>query len=489
MGLSNSAIGRVTGIDVTYQNFNLGRALFLPQRLALIGQGSSTVTYSLTPRLINSSGDAGTTYGFGSPIHLAALALFPANNDGIGGIPVTVYPLVDDGAGVPATGSIDLAGTSTEQGTGVVYVGGITSAQFTIPSGTAADDALALIKTAIDSILAQPFLTGTVLAGALPITAKWDGDSGNDISIDVSDLDIAGLTFSTTVMATGAANPDVDDALNMIVNVWETMVLNCMNYSDLTTLGKFQAWGEGRWGNLVKKPAVVAVGSVDNFATRTAITDARKDDKINFLIQSIGSRELPFVIAARGLAKDIMPTANDNPAQNYKGKLTQLQAGIDSVQESYTIRNNAMKLGASTNVLTGSVAELSDIVTFYHPAGEPIPAFRYVVDIVKLQNILFNCELIFASDDWKGAPLLPDGTPTTNPTAKQPKNARTALGNLADSLASSAIIAEPEFTRANLTVDIDSQNPKRLNWKFPVKLSGNTEVISGDILFGFFLSE
>ena len=488
MGLSSSAIARVTGITVENKNFNLGGALFLPQRVAIIGQGSSTVTYSTAPKLINSAADAASAYGFGSPIHLAARALFPSNNDGIGGIPVTVYPLVDDGAGVPAAGSIDLTGTSTEQGTGVVYVGGISTVQFTIPTGTAADDVLALIKTAVDSVLEMPTLTGTVLAGALPLTAKWDGESGNDISIDVSDLDIAGLTFATTPMATGAANPDVDDALNLIVNVWETMILNCMNYDDTTTLDKFQTWGEGRWDPLVKKPALVASGSVANFATRTAITDARKTDRINFLIQSTGSRELPWVIAARGLAKDIAPTANDNPARNYIGKLTLLETGADSVQESYTTRNNAIKLGSSTNIKAGSIAELSDIVTFYHPDGEPIPAYRYVVDVVKLQNVIYNCELIFASDEWKGAPLLPDGTPTTNPTAKQPKNAKTALSNLADSLADNAIIAEPAFTKKNLTAAIDGGNPKRLNWTFPIKLSGNAEVIDGSILFGFFLT-
>jgi hypothetical protein len=193
------------------------------------------------------------------------------------------------------------------------------------------------------------------------------------------------------------------------------------------------------------------------------------------------------VIAARGLAKDIIPTANDNPAQNYKGKLTQLQTGADASQESYTVRNNAIKLGASTNIKTGDVAELADIVTFYHPAGETNPAYRYVCDVVKLQNIVYNCEIIFASDEWKGAPLLPDGTPTTNPTAKQPRDAKTALSNLADSLADKAIISDPDFTKAGITVAIDSMNPKRLNWTFPVKLSGNTEVISGDVYFGFYL--
>ena len=55
--------------------------------------------------------------------------------------------------------------------------------------------------------------------------------------------------------------------------------------------------------------------------TRTAITDERKNDYINFLIPSVGSPELPFVVAAKGLLDDIITTADSNPPQNYKGQL------------------------------------------------------------------------------------------------------------------------------------------------------------------------
>jgi hypothetical protein len=61
--------------------------------------------------------------------------------------------------------------------------------------------------------------------------------------------------------------------------------------------------------------------------------------------------------------------------------------------------------------------------------------------------------------------------------------------NLANSLALFAIIQEPEFTKRNMTVKISSQNPKRIDVKFPCKLSGNMEVTSTDIYFGFYLGE
>ena len=68
-----------------------------------------------------------------------------------------------------------------------------------------------------------------------------------------------------------------------------------------------------------------------------------------------------------------------------------------------------------------------------------------------------------------------------------PGDAITALRNLADSLALNAIISDADFTKANITSAIDGSNPKRLNTTFPVKLSGNVEVNSTDIYFGFYV--
>lgn len=487
MSIDNSFVARVLGINVEFKNSNLGQAVYLPQRLVIIGQGRSDVTYDLDKTLVTSSVEVANKYGFGSPLHLASLQLFPDNNDGIGGIPVTIIPVEDDGSGVAATAAITAVGTATAQAVGRITLGGVKGNQFVIAKDDTADDVATKIKASIDAVLNVPATTGTVATGAVPLTSKWKGESANDITIQIELEEGSGVTIGKTDFANGAVNPDVDPALAKIGDVWETMILNCMNYDDTDTLDKFSTYGEGRWVQTVKKPLVVANGCVDNFATRTAVTDLRKTDRVNFLVQSTGSKELPFVIAARGLAKDIMPTANNKPATNYVGQLTGLVAGSDEDQEDENTRNAAVLLGASTNIKTSGIAELSDTITMYHPDGQTNPAYRYVVDIVKLQNTLFNVELILSS--MKGKPLAPDTTITRDPNAVQPKDVKTLLGNLADSLAggNSMIIVEPKFTKQNLTASIDSQNPKRLNSTFPVKLSGNVEVNSNDIYFGFYL--
>jgi phage tail sheath gpL-like len=385
----------------------------------------------------------------------------------------------------PSIGSISCDGAATGSGECTVRIGGI-EAVFAILKDNTAVQILSAMRSAIQKILEMPVVAGDVADGELPLTAKWSGASGNDITIKVVS-EVNGVVFGITAMTGGAVDPDVAPALAKIGQVWETFILSCLSYNNPSRLDKYQIYAEGRWSELEKKPCIVAHGCTDDFATRTAITDIRKTDYANFLIQSCGSDEIPFVIAAKGLLSDIMTNANSNPPLGYHGLLSGLAAGDDSAQENYTTKNNSVAKGASTNAKNGSVAELNDIITFYHPDGESLPSRRYVVDLVKLQNVVFNVRAIMEADELKGAPLVSDATSTTNPKAVQPKTIKTALMNLANSLAAFAIIGESEFTKENMAIKFSSTNPKRLDVQFPCKLSGNLEVTGTDIYFGFYL--
>jgi len=125
-------------------------------------------------------------------------------------------------------------------------------------------------------------------------------------------------------------------------------------------------------------------------------------------------------------------------------------------------------------------------VTFYHPTGDSQPALRHVVDIVKLQNIIFSFDVAFATEEWDGAPMIPDEQATVNPDAKKPSMAITRIYGVIDGLALNAIIAEPEFAKSSTTAVPSSSNPKRLNLRTIVKLSGNTNIVDLALDWGFF---
>ncbi len=380
-----------------------------------------------------------------------------------------------------ADGEIAVVGTATGQAVGRIILGGVKANEFVILDGETETEIAVKIKASIDAVVDVPALTGILAVGVLPLISKWKGESANDISIEIELADGSGVTIGSTAFSGGAVNPDVDAALLLFDNRWETFVLNCLNYDDTDTLDKYSLFGEGRWLQTVKKPCLVASGVTDDFATRTAITSVRPLDRTNFLIPSIGSKELPFVVAARGLVKDIIPTANDKPAVNYTGVLTGLEPGETSEIES--VRNASVLAGASTNIIVNELAQLNDTITMFTDGDQP--KYKNVVTNVKLHNVLYNVNIVL--EVMAGKPLVPDEQVTEDPDAVQPKDVVAVFHTLADSLAGkSAIIVDTEFTKKNAWAGIDEQNPDRINSKFPVKLSGNVEVNSNEVLWGHY---
>lgn len=489
MAISNavpaSAVARVLGIDVKFVDRRGSRALLLPQRVMLVGQGASASTYDTTKRTVTSATEVGQTYGFGSPLHLAALELLPANGDGLGTVPLTVYPLEDDDAGVAATGDITPAGTQTVAAVYRVVISEVQSAQFVINVGDTVADITAAITEAVNATVSMPVIAvdnGTDVG----LTSKWQGVSANALFVEVVGSTDAGTTFAITQPAGGAGNPEVDAALGQVGNVWETMGLCCLNTSDSTALNTVQTFGEGRWGPLVRKPLVMFWGNTDTEpATAITIPDNRKTDRINSQLVAPASNELPFVVAARQLAR-IAVLANNNPPHDYGSQdASGLVPGPDGDQWDYLERDLAVKGGSSTIEVKDGVINVSDVVTFYHPTGEEPPAYRYVVDIVKLQNCIFNYDIRFATPEYDGAPLLPDDQPTANRTTKKPKTFRAEAASVTDGLGLEAILVDTTVTKANTVFEIDSGNPKRVNGVVPITLSGNTNIISLDLEFGF----
>lgn len=581
--IDQSAVARVLGIDTAFTPQGAGNIQFLPQRIAVFAQGLTGLSYSAAKQQVTSAAQAGSIYGFGSPIHNVLRQLLPANGDGVNTIPVTVYPLSDAVSSTAASGSIVPSGTQTKTTSAKVRANNIESAQFSIPAAASVTSRLAAAYTAMLATLEMPVVpaftygtvtsvagtntgngtvtvlsvTGTPLAGAytlklntvvanggvftltdpngvvlsttitmtpgsggatvinvggiqytitdgstdfalndsftitvpataLTIVSKWKGQSANALSVSVVG-DIGGTTWTVTQPTGGTINPSLVTPLSLIGNVWETLVINALDIADTTRLDEINTVGEGRWGSTVRKPFVAFTGNTNTtVAAATAVSSLRTTDRINAQLVSPGSSDLPFIVAARQVAR-IAAVANNNPPVDYgKQKATGLVPGLDGVQWDYPTRDQAVKAGSSTVEISDGVVNIADIVTFYAPVGEVPPAYRYVCDIVKLQNIIYNIALVFSTAAWAGAPLIPDNQPTVNPAARRPKDAKAAAAAMVDSLGAQAIISDPATTKKNTTAVINAGNPKRLDLNILVWLSGNTNIISVGLNFSFF---
>ena len=484
-----SAKARVVGIKTEFKNLGVGNLFALPQRIAVVGQGSSVASYSTDKLTVSSAADAGTVYGFGSPIHLAVKQLLPATGDGVSPVPVTIYPLVDDGGALPSDGDITPVVTQTKIASYKVIVNNIESEAFLVDVGASVSDVTLAITTAINAALDMP-IVATDGTTEVTFISKWEGASANDLVVSVIGDETAGTTFGITQPTGGATNPNIDSALAQVGNVWETLFLNCLDIADTVTLDKYSAFGEGRWGALVRKPMVAFTGNtITAVASAIAVSDARGTDRTNGQLVAPGSTDLPFVVAARELAR-IAVQANTDPAQDFGGLLaTGLTPGADGDQWDYSERDIAVKAGSSTVETRDGVVTLSDILTFYHPTGDATPAYSYVVDVMKLQNILFNLNIIFESSRWEGNPLIPNDQATNNRNARKPKHAVADIATMIDNLGLAAIISDPATAKTTIQANINESNPKRLDILFTVQLSGNSNIISIDFNFGFFLGQ
>lgn len=484
-----SALARVLGIQTIFENRRPGGTQILPQRVALVGQGATNSTFPLTKFIATSAQEVGNTVGFGTPLHLAAKQLLPANGDGLGQVPLTVYPLADDGSGLAAAGNIIPVGAQTVAANYAVRIGNITSQAFTILAAATIADVTAAMTTAINSTLDMPFIA-TDNTTDVDLDAKWAGSSANGILVEIVGTAGTGYDFTITQPTGGATNPSIQPALDQVGDVWETMFVSCFETADSTNLNLFQTWGLGRWGSLTRKPAVMCWGTAEaDVATAISIPEGRKDDYQNYQMPAPGCNDPIFVIAARAVAR-IAVRANTDAAFDY-GSLPMdgLVPGPDGDQWLYTDRDIAIKGGSGSTQVKNSVIQISDTVTFYHPDGDPDPAYRYVVDIVRLQNIIFSFDMEFAQVKWDGAPTIPDDQDTTNPNAKKPKMYKAAAATIVDTLALRAVLAKPAESKAGIIAELDPSNSKRVNLCVPVTFSGNSNIISIDLKFGFLFEE
>lgn len=176
-GIDESAIASVLGVSVAYVGMLTGGARSLPQRIAVVAQGESAVSYSAAKWPATSAGAAGAKYGFRSPIYKIMQQLLPANGDGVGTIPIDIFPLEDDASGAVATGTVTPSGTATKASSARLRVSGVLTKPFVIPAGAVVlNNLLRVIGEACTETIDLPVTVGYTYGA---VTASAITGTGN----------------------------------------------------------------------------------------------------------------------------------------------------------------------------------------------------------------------------------------------------------------------------------------------------------------------
>jgi phage tail sheath gpL-like len=472
----------------------------LPQRIAVLAESNSANQSGLPASLnFTSAKEVADIFGYGSPAYGVARILRPKSGDKLGGIPTVIYP-VAEAAGATATSiTYAITGTATKNVTHFLKVNGRTSLdgnpyQFVVKTGDVAADVAQKMIDAINNVIGAP-ATGALSTNDAVFTSTWKGISSAELEIEI-DLqgDAAGLTYTQSDKTDGAGAPTITTALGEFGEDWNTLVINAIG-SDSTTLNALEAHNgnpndkTGRYDALLFKPYVALFGdkTVDTLAEATAITDARKDEVTNVLVPSPNSKGFSYEAAANAVfvyANIAQDTPHTDPIRQVLKDVPGASNASDFADPSK--RDQIVKIGTSTVKLNSELYELVDLVTTAHPDDEPQTAvlYRWVRDWTVNMNIAYKYKVI-EQLFVVGKTLVPNGSPTSAPDTISPDQWKAQLYDLADTLVDEGLIADADFMKNSIQVQIGESNPNRIETNFKVQLTGTARVLSTTSQFTF----
>ncbi|MBR1949172.1 MAG: hypothetical protein IKA30_05210, partial [Alphaproteobacteria bacterium] len=303
-------------------------------------------------------------------------------------------------------------------------------------------DCCQALKETLDEYLELPF-TVAINEEKLVLTAKWEGsdsvfefaildEEGNEIDESVYGCSFE-ITRTTESAGVGTYGDDVLGLLNEELGV--TRVIS--QYATTTVLDelkeKFEAWRtDGLIAQYVtcyssiQAPESETVTGTWDVASLIATGTARREDAIN--VQIVG---------------DV-------------GNLRTL---------TYQERNRLLKAGYSNIVRKSDGSyRLMDLASFYHPIGKTNPLFRFDRDITVVGNIAYDLMATFRdSDEWKSVILIGKDDITTNPAARTLDDVKAAVNTRISLLGMAGLIANYAEAQKNTQVEIDANNPNRVN--------------------------
>ena len=470
----------------------------LPQRIAVLAEANEANqgTLDLNPWEATTAQAAGNRYGFGSPIHQIMRILRPQSGEGVGGIPVIVYPQAK--AGGAAAKVLDITPTTagaTGNGTHTLVISGRRGVDgvpydINIVVGDTVATISAKISAAINAVLGAP-VTGTSTALKATATSKWNGLTAEDISITVdTNGNALGVTYAVANVTPGSGTPSVQAALDLFGANWNTIVINSYGTvaAVMNTLEAFNGIPDpnaptGRFVGTIMKPFIALTGSVADDPSAT--TDARLANVTIAICPAPLSKGLPMEAAAN-MAVLFGRQAQDTPhldvsGRSYPDMPTPLAIGSMAV---YNNRDAFVKKGCSTVDLVGGRYQVQDFVTTYHPVGEVPPQFRYCRNLNIDNNIRFAYYLEELTNVVDHA-IAADTDSVSAEKVIKPKQWKQILDKLAESLSKRALIVDTTFTQKSISVKISATNPDRLETFFKYKRSGIARILSTTAEAGF----
>ncbi len=477
----------------------------LPRKIVIVGtyDPSKATVVADVPKQVLSAEQVGAEFGEGFQLHRLALSAFSSNKN----IETWVIPQAEAGGAAAAIGKLSVTGPATEDGSAAIYVSGKLIADVAISNGDVATDIATAINAAIlaaDSSLAIISEVNGVNAFEVDPSCKSKGTFGNDIEISIGlkgEQLPAGIAIAVTPLATGATDPDIQDALDALGQGDNqnqdnfTALIHGYGYvtATLDKISTYNGVGNDFVGNYKKevaRPFRSLVGDVsEDLAALIVLTDLRTQDRTNGLLSIPGSESHPSEFAA--LAMGAMEAiSNDRAEQSYIDEvLSDVDHGDGSNRwtDTYNFRDQAVKSGISPTQIKDGAVTLQNVVTFYRPAAVPQDSngYRSMRNISILQNVLNAEKVRFGLDKWKQITIVKDVAKVTNVNsrlkARDKEDVVSEILALAGDFEANAWIFSKDFTTEKAQTEelvTLRVNGSGFDSIFPIILSGEGGILN-----------
>ena len=378
-------------------------------------------------------------------------------------------------AGVAANGKFAITGTATEAGLLSAYIAG-RRVRATVPSGMTAAAAATALANAINAAVNMP-VKAVAAAGEVTLTTKWKGLTGNDIRLEMNRAGLAGgertpagLTVAVTAMAGGTGTPDMDDVLAAVGD--EEFEFICHPYTDSASLDVFRDWmGDisGRWAWSSQLYGHVYTAMRGTLGALVAAGSARNDQHMT--IEGFESNVAAPVWehAAAFAARTAVFISVDVARPTQTGVLLGIDAAPAGERFTLLERQALLTNGiATTTSGDGSVRIDRAITTYQRNAyGQPDDSYLDSETMHTTAHVMRRLRNVITSKYGRHK-LAADGTRFGDGQAiVTPSTLRAELISEYRAMERDGIVENAELFAEHLIVEIDANNPNRVNVLFP----------------------
>ena len=453
-------------------------ALLIGQKLAAGSEPINTVI------AIGSAAQAGAAFGMGSMLERMIVRFLARTPTAM----LYAVAVADPSAGVAATGTITIAGTSTASGIYSLYVAGYLVPVQVLAAATSTQIAASVVA-AINALGVLPVSAASAL-GVVTLTAKWTGATGNDTVITDSyrgtyggEAMPSGITVVYGAMTGGAGVPDLTGAVTALGDtIYDYVGLPYTDSASMSLMDTEYGFGDtGRWGFVRELYGCVWTARRDTYSNLIAWGPTGNSAVESTMAVETGSPspiwEWTAVYCACAAAG-----YNEDPARPLQTlELTGILPAPQGQRFTITMSSALANVGIATQSVAPSGAPqiLRETLRYQvNQYGQSDTAYELATTLYTLATIFRTLKSSITSK-YARYKVADDGTLFAPGQAiVTPNTVRAELVSEYAGLEFNGLVEDAATFKANLIVSRNTRNPSRLDVLYPPNLVSGLRVFA-----------